>query len=155
MPVFNFYHWTKELGSTLEEAGPIVPVTIGIPTALEEFCVEKGFQIPAAISGYALIDTGASISAVHEQLFVDLGVQPIDSMPTRTPHGDGRSFVYPAKVAFPAMNVENYRMDRLVGSELNWETKDGKHIIMLLGRDILKFMLLIYNGISSDVHLSF
>ena len=58
MPVFNFYHWSKELGYTLEESGPILPVTIGIPTALEEFCVEKGFQIPPAASGYALIDTG-------------------------------------------------------------------------------------------------
>jgi hypothetical protein len=155
MPVFNFFHWTKELGSTLEDSGPIVPVTIGIPIALEEFCVEKGLQIPPAVSGYALVDTGASASAVHEQLLLDMGVLPIDSIPTQTPHGAGRSFVYPAKVAFPAMNVENYRMDRLIGSSLNWTTTDGKQVIMLLGRDILKFMLLVYNGISSDVHLSF
>jgi hypothetical protein len=155
MPVFNFFHYTQETGHTLEDSGPIIPVTIGIPTALEEFCVEKGYQIPPAVSGYALIDTGASASAVHEQLLMDMGVQPIDSIPNQTAHGAGRSFVYPAKVAFPALNVENYRFDRLMGSQLNWKTKDGKQIIMLLGRDILKYMLLVYNGLSSDIHLAF
>jgi hypothetical protein len=155
MPVFNFYHWTKDLGYTLEDAGPIIPVTIGIPTALEEFCVEKNIPIPAATSGYALIDTGASASAVHEQVLLGMGVQPIDSIPTQTPHGAGRSFVYPAKIAFPALNIENYRMDRLIGSQLQWATKDGKEVIMLLGRDILKYMLVVYNGISNDVHISF
>src|SRR5882672_8833531 len=129
MPVFNFFHYTQEAGYTLEDSGPIIPVTIGIPTALEEFCVEKGLQIPAAASGYALIDTGASASAVHEQLLLDMGVLPIDSIPTQTAHGAGRSFIYPAKGAFPALNVENYRMDRLMGSQLNWATKDGKQII--------------------------
>lgn len=155
MPVFNFYHFTKERGYTLEDDGPIIPVTIGLPTALEEFCVEKNIPIPPATSGYALIDTGASGSAVHEQLLLDLGVQPIDSIPTQTPHGAGRSFIYPAKVGFPALNIENYRMDRLMGCQLKWATKDGKEVIMLLGRDILKYMLLVYNGQSNDVHISF
>ena len=155
MPVFSFPYRTKELGHTLEESGSIIPVTVGIPAALEEFYVERAYQVPPAVSGYALVDTGASASAAHEPLLLDLGVLPIDSIPTMTPHGAGRSFVYPAKVAFPAMNVENYRMDRLVGSQLNWETTEGKRIIMLLGRDILRHMLLVYNGVSADVHLAF
>lgn len=155
MPVFNFFHFSQEHGYTLEDSGPVIPVTIGIPAALEEFCAEKGYAIPAPASGYALIDTGAAVSAVHEQILLDMGVQPIDSMPTQTAHGAGRSFVYPAKVGFPALNIENYRMDRLVGSELKWATSEGKEIVMLLGRDILKFMLLVYNGLSSDVHIGF
>jgi hypothetical protein len=155
MPVFNFFHYNKELGHTLEDSGPIIPVTIGIPLALEEFCAAKGIQIPAAVSGYALIDTGASISAAHEEVLLGIGIQPIDSIPTQTAHGDGRSFIYPAKVAFPALNIENYRMDRLIGSQLNWKTEDEKQIIMLLGRDILKYMLFVYNGLSSDIHLAF
>lgn len=155
MPVFNFFHYTKELGYTLEQSGPIIPVTIGIPVALEEFCVEKGYAIPPAASGFALIDTGASASAVHEQILLDMGVLPIDSIPTQTAHGAGRSFVYPAKVGFPALNIENYRMDRLIGSDLKWKTVGDKEVIMLLGRDILKFMLFVYNGLSSDVHISF
>lgn len=154
MPIFDFFHWTKETGSTLEESGPLIPVSIGIPPALEEFCVQKGFEIPASIPGYALIDTGASASAIHEQIVLDLGVLPIDSIPTQTPHGAGRSFVYPAKVSFPALQIEDYRMDRLIGSELKWTTADGKEVIMLLGRDILKHFLMVYNGKFSDITLA-
>jgi hypothetical protein len=155
MPVFNFFHYAEGAGHTLEKSGPIIPVTIGIPVALEEFCAAKGFQIPAPVAGYALIDTGASASAVHEQILLDMGVLPIDSIPTQTPHGDGRSFVYPAKVGFPAFNIDNYRMDRLIGSQLKWKVDDEKEVIMLLGRDILKYMLFVYNGLSSDVHIAF
>lgn len=155
MPVFNFFHWTKDLGDTLEATGPIVPVTIGIPAALEEFCAEKGFAIPAPTPGYALIDTGASASAVDEDLVLALGILPLDSIPTDTPHGQGRSFVYPAKVSFPALQIEGYAMNRLIGSKLKWVTVDGKEIIMLLGRDMLKFFLLIYNGKNSDVTLAY
>ncbi|SRR5579871_243526 len=155
MPVFNFFHWNKDIGETLESTGPLVPVTIGIPAALEQFCAEKGIAIPAPISGYALIDTGASASAVDEDVVLALGVQPIDSIPTNTPHGAGRSSIYPAKVTFPALQIEDYAMNRLMGCKLKWTTVDGKEIIMLLGRDMLKFFLLVYNGKSSDIHLAF
>lgn len=155
MPIFNFFHWTQETGYTLLDSGPLIQVAIGIPAALEEFCTQKNIPIPAAVTGYALIDTGASASAVHEEILLGLGVLPIDSIPTSTPHGEGRSFVYPAKVSFPSMGIEGYRMDRLIGSSLNWKTKDDKQVIMLLGRDILQYFLLIYNGRSSDVTLCY
>ena len=93
MPVFDFFHWTKETGPTLADGGPLIQVAIGLPPALEEFCVQKGIDLPSPIPGHALIDTGASASAVHEQIVLDLGILPIDSIPTHTPYGDGRSFV--------------------------------------------------------------
>src|ERR1017187_8468508 len=136
MPVCNFFHWTQDLGTTLESTGPIIPVTIALPAALQEFCVEKGIPIPTPTSGYALIDTGAAASAVDESIVLALGILPIDSIPTDTPHGSGRSFVYPAMVTFPALQIENYAMNRLIGSKLKWNTADGKEIIMLLGRDL-------------------
>jgi len=155
MPVFNFFHWTQETGYTLTETGPLVQVTIGLPPALEEYHAKKGLAIPQAVSGYALLDTGASASAVHEQIFFDLGVLPIDSIPTATPHGAGRSFVYPARVSFPGLLITDYRMDRLIGSDLKWQTIDGREIIMLLGRDLLRLFLLIYNGPRHDITISY
>lgn len=155
MPVLDFFHWTQETGPTLQESGPLIPVSIGIPPALEEFFAQNGIEIPAPISGYALIDTGASASAVHEQVVLELGILPIDSIPTHTPHGPGRSFIYPVKVSFPALQIIDYRMDRVIGSDLKWTTRDGKEIIMLLGRDILQFFLLVYNGKRSDITLAY
>ena|SRR3990167_3363799 len=155
MPVFDFLHWNKEQGDTLESTGPLIQVEVGLPAALEEFCAVKGIQIPAPVAGYALIDTGASITAVHEPVLLGLGMLPIDAMPCATPSGEGRSFVYPAKVAFPALGVREYAIDRLLGCELKWTTTDGKEIIMLLGRDLLKHFLMVYNGKGSSITLAY
>ena len=155
MPVYNFFQWAEGKGDQLEPHGPLIQVEIGIPAALEEFCISKNLQIPAPITGYALIDTGATSTAVHEQCLLDLGVLPLDSIPTMTPSGKGRSFVYPTKVSFPGINVSGLAMDRVIGSELKWEIPDGREIIMLLGRDLLKHFLFVYNGKSSDITLAY
>jgi len=155
MPVFNFFHWTKEFGLTLNETGPLVSVEIGLPTPLKQHLSEKGEAIPAAVSGFALVDTGAFATAVDETVFQSLGVPHIDEIPTDTPHGHGTSNVYPANVSFPGMNVTDMAMERVVGCSLKWKTRDEKEIIMLMGRDLLQYFLLVYNGPSSDVTLCY
>jgi len=159
MPVFDFFHWDANKGYTLTETGAILQVTIGLPPALEQYCLRENLQIPAPIAGYALIDTGASASAVHEQIFKDYGVQPIDHIPMSTPHTkDQWSFVYPAKIQFPGLNLANDSMLqslRVVGCDLRWTTFDDKEIIMLMGRDLLKHFLMVYNGVQSDVTLAY
>jgi hypothetical protein len=155
MPVFNFFHWSKEHGHTLNETGPLVAVEIGVPAALKQHLAEKGIPIPAPIAGFALVDTGAFATAVDESIFADLGVSPIDEIPTDSPHGAGKSNVYPASVTFPGMAVTDMPMERVVGCKLKWKTKDDKEIVMLLGRDLLRWFLLVYNGPSSDVTLCY
>ena len=159
MPVFDFFHWDKDRGYTLAETGAVLQVTIGIPPALEQYCLKNSIPIPAPIAGHALIDTGASASAVHEQIFTDFGVQPIDHIPMSTPHSrDKLSFVYPAKIQFPGLNLSSDALlstMRVVGCELKWTTYDNREIIMLMGRDLLKFFLMVYNGVQSDVTLSY
>lgn len=48
MPVYDFFHWDKDKGHTLESSGPLVHVTISLPQALEEFCVANNVQVPVA-----------------------------------------------------------------------------------------------------------
>jgi hypothetical protein len=155
MPVFNFFHWSQEHGRSLDETGPLVSVEIAIPTALKQHLSEKGLAIPPAVSGFALVDTGAFATAVDESVFATLGVSPIDEIPTDTPHGSGTSKVYPANMSFPGMNVTDMPMERVVGCRLKWKTKEDKEIIMLMGRDLLKWFLLVYNGPGSDVTLCY
>jgi hypothetical protein len=100
-------------------------------------------------------DTGAFATAVDESIFATLGVSPIDEIPTGSPHGTGKSNIYPASVTFPAMNVTDMPMERVVGCTLKWQTRDNKEIVMLLGRDLLRWFLLVYNGPSSDVTLCY
>lgn len=155
MPIFDFYFWTQETGPTLATSGPIIQVEVSMPSALEEFCTKKSVPIPPPQTGFALIDTGASNSAIDESILQQLSILPIDSIPSSTPSGAGRSFVYPTKVSFPALNVKDYGLSRVIGCNLKWKTADNKEIIMLLGRDLLRYMVLIYNGTNSSITIGF
>jgi hypothetical protein len=155
MPVFNFFHYSPQHGLTLNETGPLVAVEIGIPAALKQHLAAGGLPIPAPVSGFALVDTGAFATAVDESVFTALGVPPMDKIPTDTPHGAGTSNVYPASVSFPGMNVTDLPMERVIGCTLKWKTKDDKEILMLMGRDLLRWFLLIYNGPNSDITLCY
>jgi hypothetical protein len=155
MPVFNFFHWSQEYGRTLTETGPLVAVEVGIPAALKTHLAEKGLPIPPAVSGYALVDTGAFATAVDESIFTSLGVQHINEIVTETPSGSGKSKIYPASVTFPGMNVNEMPMEQVVGCTLKWKARGDKEIIMLLGRDLLQWFVLIYNGPGSDVTLCY
>jgi len=155
MPVFNFFHYSTAHGRTLTETGPLVAVEIGIPDPLKKHLAENGLPIPTPISGFALVDTGAFATAVDESVFISLGVQPIDKIPTETPHGPGKSNVYPASLSFPVMNVRDMPMERVVGCKLKWKTREDKEIILLMGRDLLQYFLLVYNGPGSDVTLCY
>lgn len=46
-------------------------------------------------------------------------------------------------------------MNRVIGSQLSWQTEDGKTVIMLVGRDLLKYFLMIYHGQGSTLTLSY
>jgi hypothetical protein len=155
MPVFNFFHWSQQHGRTLTETGPLVAVEVGIPDALKQHLSGKGLPVPAPVAGFALVDTGASSTAVDNSVFTALGVAHINEIDTDTPHGSGRSKIYPASVTFPGMNVHELRMEQLIGCQLKWKTKDDKEIIMLLGRDLLAWFVFIYNGPGSEITLCF
>ena len=155
MPVFDFFHWTQPTGGLLALDGPIIPVEISMPTVLEEWCVKQNIAVPAPISGYALIDTGASISGIHQAILDQLSLLPIDSIPMQTPAGQGRAFVYPTKVSFPSIQVSDYPMSRVVGSQLGWTTSQNHRVIMLLGRDLLIHFLMVYNGKFNAVTLAY
>ena len=155
MPTFNFVYWDQQTGGSLERDGPLIPVEVSMPSALEAWCVKNNIPVPAPISGYALIDTGASISGIHEPILEKLSIVPFDSISLVTPSGTGRAFVYPTRVSFPALNVVGYTINRVVGSQLNWSTSDGRNVIMLLGRDILNQFMLVYNGSFNMVTLAY
>jgi predicted aspartyl protease len=155
MPTFDFLYWTQEAGATLASSGPIIQVEIAMPRALQEFCTKKNVQIPPPHTGYALIDTGASVTAIDEEVLEQLSILPIDSIPSATPSGQGRSFVYPTSVSFPSVGIINMPLSRVIGCKLKWNNDGNKEIIMLLGRDLLQYMVLIYNGKGTSITLAF
>jgi hypothetical protein len=155
MPVFDFPHRGKDGGSLLKDNGPLIQVEVGLPEALQADFVRKGIALVPPRAGYALIDTGASLSSVHEPVLQAFRIPPIDRISTQTPHGAGKSMVYPAKISFPGLSIRDLPMDRVVGCDLKWEASDGEEIIMLLGRDLLQGFLLVYNGKRSHITLAY
>jgi hypothetical protein len=98
---------------------------------------------------------GAFATAVDQTIFDALGIAPIDHAKTSTPHGEAESPVYPASLTFPGLALTEHPMERVIGCNLKWQTVEGKEIIMLLGRDLLQYFLMVYNGKSSDVFLAY
>jgi hypothetical protein len=167
MPVFDVLSSASpaDRSSDLKRFGPLILVEIGLPVAVEQEFIKLRRTVPEPRVGYAIIDTGASASAVDESIFLHLGVSPIDSIYSYSSFGEQRALVYPGKVSFPALAVQGLPMERLVGCKLiskilgeaesPWRAQDGTEIIMLIGRDLLAGMLIVYNGLTGTVTLGF
>ena len=102
-----------------------------------------------------MIDTGASTTAVDEDVLQQLNISPIDQTDCSSAHGTAKISIYPLKVTFPALNLKDLPLARVLGCNLKWQTADGKDVIMLLGRDLLEDKVLIYHGKGCRVTLAF
>lgn len=156
MPTFNFMFWEQQSGGFLEADGPVIDVEISMPQPLESYYVKNKIQVPAPVVGYALIDTGASISGIHLPILQQLSLVPIDFIKLQGVTAiDDKAPIYPARVSFPGINLTDVPMSRVVGSQMKFQTASGKNVIMLLGRDLLKEFMVVYNGSFNQVILSY
>jgi hypothetical protein len=129
--------------------GPLVPVVITAPLELLDIITERQFPLFATYDGFALIDTGASVSAVDESVFVELNIPYVDTRVHRTPHGLGDLNLYNASVKIPDLKLDRLPLLRVPGGHFRTPTQDGPDIVMLIGRDILRLLRLVYDGSNS------
>jgi len=138
----------------LLKIGPILPGEVTIPSALAKLLADEGQQIPPPVSGFMLIDTGATRSCVDTEIVTKLGVKPIGIATLTTASGESKHNLYPAKLNFPPMTF-GVEFGSLVGVNLKQQTVGGHQIIALLGRDLLSRCLLVYNGLKGSFTLAF
>jgi hypothetical protein len=81
--------------AAMQSSGPIMPVQIMIPTALEQHLVANNLPVPPPVTGVALIDTGASSSAADTAKMQALGVQPIGVVPIGGAAGTANHMQFP------------------------------------------------------------
>lgn len=129
----------------LRGAGPVLPVEVAVPSALSKLLAQQGQNIPSPISGFVLIDTGATRSCVHIDVVSKLGVNPIGIIELATASGKSQHHLYPAKFNFPAIKFQ-VEFSSLIGVDLRAQSIGGQKIIALMGRDLLAQCLLVYNG---------
>ncbi len=123
MPVYNYYYLVdgKFNPGTLTVHGPTIPVQVDVPSALAQAMNVTGQQIPQGIPGRALIDTGASITAVDAGIISQLGVPPVSRARVLTPSGEAEQDVFPATISFPG--TPSQELNSLGWSGVNFVSK--------------------------------
>jgi predicted aspartyl protease len=122
-------------------AGPRLNVEVHVPEPLSILLSQQGKPIPKPIPGEALIDTGASITAVDDSVITSLGVQPVGVTTVHTPSGSAQQNQYPVRFVFPGSGLPDLVIAQAIGSVLL-----PQGTIALIGREALASIILVYNG---------
>lgn len=156
MPVHNrFFLQNNQIGpNVLVQTGPLLQVEVSIPPTLARFLTAQNQPIPPPVTGWALIDTGATSSCVDSKTITSLGVKPIGVAVTGTAGGPVQQHRYPAKFRFPGEGLE-IEFSSVIGVNLAGQSVAGHDIIVLLGRDVLSQCVFIYNGLGGFFTLAF
>ena len=135
----------------LEDLGPLLPVTITVPVRLKQYLEAHGFEAHPSRHGYALIDTGAALSAVDDRVMQELEIPILEQMDTTMPHGPGSSNVYNASASFAPIGKLDVTLEGVLGCYLGERQEGEPEIIMLLGRDLLRNLVVLYDGPNARV----
>lgn len=158
MPVHNRFYIDRSTNrpnpNHLVHAGPILQVEVAIPSALAQHLTEHNLPIPPSVSGFALIDTGATRSCIDVQAISTLEVSSIGITTTMTAAGPAQQNLYPARFRFPGEGLE-IEFSSVVGVDLRGQSVGDQPLIALIGRDVLSRCILIYNGLGGFFTLGF
>lgn len=130
----------SEIVEEFRRRGPILPVQVGIPTALAAQMQAQGQTPPPPEEIPALVDTGASITAINVPTAERLGLQPTGSIEIGGATGGRTMPLYAALFRIPDPFVEWDPMT-LSGADLSKTPFE-----ILIGRNILCNMTLSYDG---------
>jgi len=134
--------------SDLFQTGPVVELSIGISSLLEDQLKKEGKPIPPPIKVKAMIDTGATVTAISDKLAKTLQLEPIGVQTINTPSSQNvECGVYHVRLYFP----ENIGLEsNVLGAPLK-----GQDIACLIGRNVLAHSVLVYIGRENQFTLSF
>jgi len=128
--------------------GPLVEVRFGLTAAAQDANDKVGAPSPLPMKATALLDTGASHSAVRSGLLSTLGLHPVGAITIATPSSNGvQCLTYAVRLTLPQGFIDT------TVSEVPGLT--GQNIDALIGRDVLRYGILIYQGPTSQFTLSF
>jgi predicted aspartyl protease len=133
----------------MQQRGPVFNVQLSPALAITAALARQNALIPAPVVGMALIDTGASMSSIDNQVAASLGLSPIDVVKmSSASHASTDANVYAVHFEIMGCPIEG-DVGRAIGAELA-----AQGLIMLVGRDILQRCTLHYNGGAGQFTLS-
>jgi hypothetical protein len=163
MPVYNSFSFEQSgPGQPLQPSprglaanGPNIRVQIEVAAALAQSFQETNQAIPTPVVGVALIDTGASITAIDGSVVTQLGLNPNGVAMVGTAGGPQQQSTFQARFSFPGTPLLGFEHARVLGCDLAGQTVlNQQPIVALIGRDILSRCVLVYNGSAGVFSLS-
>ncbi len=141
MPVSNWYfnHPTMSSQQVLGRVGLRVQVEVCLHEFVQKTLSATGKPIPAAITGIALIDTGATRTSIDIETAAELGLKPIGTCRLGTAGGLTTASLFPFSIR--VKGGPNLNCTRGVGVKIR-----EQNIVALIGMDILSRCVLILNG---------
>lgn len=138
--------------AALQRTGPILQVVISPTRQHLDSLAENNKAIPQPVSGFALIDTGATSTAVDESVCRELNISPTGA--ARTAHAGGSEIrqCYPIQVSFPGSGLPSTVIPTAMSVNLQFGKKP---YVLLLGRDLLSRLRLVYNGPMGRIEVAF
>lgn len=133
--------------SDLIVTGPVIDITL-YPAADVVANLDLNKQLMPFKSCVGLIDTGASISAIDLPLVKELNLISRDYIPVLTPSGISQHFTYDVGVQLPKELGWKTFFIEVTGSDLEKQPFD-----VLIGRDVLQYCTLIFNGWDNSFQL--
>lgn len=132
----------------ISPSGPVVQVAVMVSSARRKALEEAGDPIPDAQQITGLIDTGASISGVDPSVLAALNLAPTGEAEIHTPSTKGNAVkadTYDVQIGIYAGRPGDLHFisDTI---QVTSTVMTGQSIQALIGTDILKSCIFIYNG---------
>ena len=147
-------HFTLTVGPF----GPLLIAYIGVSRERAEALQKAGQRPPEPVKTQALVDTGASCTAIDPKVLVQLGVTPTGRVPVHTPSTEAttphEANQFDVSILIPGLtpHVRPFVVPVLPVIEASLEHQGYQ---ALVGRDILTSCLLVYEGQGGLFSLAF
>ncbi len=163
MPVINISYYSRERPQfdphALVVVGPQINVDVLSPSVVEKWAQARKIQLASASRVPALLDTGASVTGIDEEVLRKLKYPPIGIANLSTPSGTTTSGIYMVRLVIPSRtdpgfppNIPRIIIDNVRVIAVKLSNQPYK---VLLGRDVLSKMVLIYNGTHALITLGY
>ena len=135
--------WTDKSLSPfyLAQHGFVIEVEIHHPSRLIDPLTKSGQVVQSPATVQALIDTGATYSAIDKTLATNLGLLEVSQAVIASATGPTPTQVYAASLRFTDSGLAGFDPLPLLGVNLY-----GFKTPCLIGRDVLSTLLMIYDG---------
>lgn len=128
--------------------GPQLRIAVAVPPVLHQSFAAAGRNVPAPREGQALIDSGCTRTSVHQQIVSELEIPPTGLTTLFSASGPARAVLFPVQLLFPTLGGTDVVLPQAVSCNL-----EGQGLAVLIGRDLLRHFVMIYDGPGGRVTL--